>query len=198
MQRQRIKKIIDAEKIAAGEVVERPANIVKELIENSIDANAKEIRVIIKNAGKSLIHVIDDGIGIPPDEVEIAFQRHTSSKIKTVEDLNHLSTLGFRGEALASIAAVSEVEIVSKTADHELGVSLSIKGGRVIERKELACTTGTQVKVKKLFYNVPARLKFLKKDLTELAHITDILQRYALTYPNLQFIYLHNDFLYLK
>ncbi|MFX0009370.1 MAG: DNA mismatch repair endonuclease MutL [Candidatus Hermodarchaeota archaeon] len=193
MKRQRIEKIIDAEKIAAGEVVERPANIVKELIENSIDANAKEIRVIIKNAGKSLIHVIDDGIGIPPDEVEIAFQRHTSNKIKTVEDLDHLSTLGFRGEALASIAAVSEVEIISKTADHELGVSLSIKGGKVIEKKELACTIGTQVIVKKLFYNVPARLKFLKKDLTELAHITDILQRYALAYPNLQFIYLHND-----
>lgn len=193
LNRRKIEKIIDAEKIAAGEVVERPANIVKELIENSIDAEAKEIRVIIKKAGKILIHVIDDGIGIPPDEVEIAFQRHTSSKIKTIEDLNTLSTLGFRGEALASIAAVSQVELISRTADNELGVFLSISGGKIIEKKEISCSIGTQIKVKNIFYNIPARLKFLKKDLTELGHITDIIQRYALAYPNLYFIYVHND-----
>jgi DNA mismatch repair protein MutL len=193
LQRKRIEKIIDAEKIAAGEVVERPSNIVKELIENSIDANAKEIRVIVKKAGKTLIQVIDDGMGITTDEVEIAFQRHTSSKIKTIEDLNTLSTLGFRGEALASIAAVSEVEMITRTAETEVGVFLSIKGGKVTEKKAISSTVGTQIKVKSLFYNVPARLKFLKKDLTELAHITDIVQRYALAYPQLQFIYVHND-----
>jgi DNA mismatch repair protein MutL len=193
LKRRRIEKIIDAEKIAAGEVVERPANIVKELIENSIDAEAKEIRVIIKKAGKVLIHVIDDGIGIPPDEVEIAFQRHTSSKIKTIEDLNTLSTLGFRGEALASIAAVSQVELISRTSDNELGIFLSIRGGKVIKKKEISCPIGTQIKINNIFYNVPARLKFLKKDLTELGHITDIIQRYALAYPNLHFIYVHND-----
>jgi len=193
LKRRKIEKIVDAEKIAAGEVVERPANIVKELIENSIDAEAKEIRVIIKKAGKILIHVIDDGIGIPPDEVEIAFQRHTSSKIKMIEDLNTLSTLGFRGEALASIAAVSQVEFISRTADNELGVFLSISGGKVIEKKEISCSIGTQIKVKNIFYNIPVRLKFLKKDLTELGHITDIIQRYALAYPNLHFIYVHND-----
>ncbi|MFW9952144.1 MAG: DNA mismatch repair endonuclease MutL [Candidatus Thorarchaeota archaeon] len=193
MQRKRIEKILDAEKIAAGEVVERPANIVKELIENSIDADAKEIRIIVKKAGKALIQVIDDGIGIPPNEVEIAFQRHTSSKIRTVEDLNTLSTLGFRGEALASIAAVSEVEMVTRTAETEVGAFLSIKGGKINEIKEISSSIGTQIKVKNLFYNVPARLKFLKKDLTELAHITDIIQRYALAYPHIQFIYIHND-----
>ena len=114
MKVRKIKEIIDAEKIAAGEVVDRPANIVKELIENSIDADATEIRVIVKRAGKSLIQVIDNGIGIPSDDIEKAFERHTSSKIRSIEDLQHLSTLGFRGEALASIAAVSKVDIISR------------------------------------------------------------------------------------
>ena len=111
MKRKKIEKILDAEKIAAGEVIERPANVVKELIENSIDAGAKEIRIIVKNAGKVLIQVMDDGIGIPSEEIEFAFKRHTSSKIRTFEDLDHLITLGFRGEALASITAVSQVTI---------------------------------------------------------------------------------------
>ena len=185
--------MVDAEKIAAGEVVERPANIVKELLENSIDAGAKEIRIIIKKAGKSLIQVIDDGIGIPPDEIGIAFERHTSSKIVNIEDLESLSTLGFRGEALASIAAVSQVEINSRIKENERGVKLILEGGKVIEKKEVFCPIGTDIKVKSLFYNIPARLKFLKKDPTELGHITDIIQRYALAYPQLHFIYTHND-----
>ncbi len=193
MKRSKIKKIVDAEKIAAGEVVERPANIVKELIENSIDAGAKEIRVIIKKAGKNLIQIIDDGIGIPPDEIDLAFERHTSSKIVNIEDLERLSTLGFRGEALASIAVVSQVEITSRIKEKERGVKLLLKDGKIIEKEEVFCPIGTDIKVKSLFYNTPARLKFLRKDPTELGHITDIIQRYALAYPQLHFIYTHNN-----
>ncbi|MFX1480307.1 MAG: DNA mismatch repair endonuclease MutL, partial [Promethearchaeota archaeon] len=193
MKRRKIKKIRDAEKIAAGEVVERPANVVKELIENSIDAGAKEIRVIARKAGKSLIQVIDDGIGIPSDEIEFAFERHTSSKIRGIEDLDTLSTLGFRGEALASITAVSQVEITSKTENEENGVQLRIEGGKLLEKKDVSCPIGTTIKVKNLFYNIPARQKFLKSDSTELGHITDIMQRYALAYPDIHFIYRHND-----
>ncbi|NHJ19810.1 MAG: DNA mismatch repair endonuclease MutL [Candidatus Lokiarchaeota archaeon] len=193
MKRNKIKKIFDAEKIAAGEVVERPSNVVKELLENSIDAEAKEIRVIVKRAGKGLIQIIDDGIGIPPDEIDIAFERHTSSKINRIEDLERLTTLGFRGEALASIAIVSQVEITSRTKENDQGVKLILEYGVIKEKKNVFCQIGTDIKVKNLFHNVPARLKFLKKDTTELGHITDIIQRYALAYPHLHFIYTHND-----
>jgi DNA mismatch repair protein MutL len=189
----KIKKIQDAEKIAAGEVVDRPANIVKELIENSIDAGAKEIKVIIQKAGKHLIHIFDDGKGIPPDEVEIAFERHTSSKINVIDDLDTLETLGFRGEALASIAAVSKVEITTRTVDNDLGVRLLIADSKIISNNSISCSVGTEIKVKNLFFNLPARQKFLKKDATELAHITDIIQRYALAYPEIHFIYKHNN-----
>ena len=193
MTRRKIKKIQDAEKIAAGEVIERPANVVKELIENSIDAGAREIRVIVRKAGKTLIQVIDDGLGIHPEDIELAFESHTSSKIRRIEDLDNLYTLGFRGEALASITAVSQIEIVSRTKESELGVQLSIERGKLIKRKEISCPVGTNVKVKNLFYNIPARLKFLKSDSTELGHITDIMQRYALAYPEIHFIYRHNE-----
>ncbi|MFW9773536.1 MAG: DNA mismatch repair endonuclease MutL [Candidatus Thorarchaeota archaeon] len=193
MIRQKIQKIIDAEKIAAGEVVERPANVVKELIENSIDAGANEIRIIIKKAGKTLIHVIDDGIGIPPEELEIAFDRHTSSKIRRIEDLDTLHSLGFRGEALASIATVSQVEIVSRIKENDLGYRLTINGGKINQMNQISCPIGTDIKIKNLFYNVPVRKKFLKKDTTELGHITDIVQRYSLAFPQLHFIYIHND-----
>ncbi|MFX1379145.1 MAG: DNA mismatch repair endonuclease MutL [Promethearchaeota archaeon] len=189
----KIEKIIDAEKIAAGEVVDRPANIVKELIENSIDAQATEIRVIVKRAGKSLIQVIDDGTGIPSEDIEKAFERHTSSKIRSIKDLEHLSTLGFRGEALASIAAVSKVEIISRIESEEKGVQLHIQGGKIVDKKLISCPIGTKIHVNNLFYNLPARQKFLKTDATELSHITDILQRYALAYPELHFVYRHND-----
>ncbi|MFX1316175.1 MAG: DNA mismatch repair endonuclease MutL [Promethearchaeota archaeon] len=193
MKQSKIKKILDADKIAAGEVVERPANVVKELIENSIDAGAREIRIIVKQAGRSLVQVIDNGIGIPPDEVEFAFERHTSSKIRSIIDLNNLSTLGFRGEALASIAAVSQVEIISRTKSYDRGIQLIIEGGKSVAKKEISCPIGTNIKVKNLFYNIPARQKFLKKDSTELGHITDFIQRYSLAYPDLHFIYQHND-----
>lgn len=193
MKRQKIEKILHAEKIAAGEVVERPANVMKELVENSIDAGAKEIRVFAKNSGKTIVQVIDDGIGIPPDEIEIAFERYSSSKIRSIEDLDHLSTLGFRGEALASIAAVSQVEIVSRIEENERGVQLNIEGGTIVSKKEVSCPIGTNIKVKNIFYNIPARQKFLKSDPTELGHITDFMQRFALAYPEIHFIYVHND-----
>ncbi|MBA7616354.1 DNA mismatch repair protein MutL [subsurface metagenome] len=189
----KIKKIIDAAKIAAGEVVDRPVNVVKELIENSIDAKASEIRVIVRRAGKSLIHVIDNGIGIPSEDVAIAFERHTSSKIRSINDLEKLSTLGFRGEALASIAAVSKVEIISRVEDQEKGVHLYIEGGKIVNKKRISCPVGTNIQIKNLFYNLPARQKFLKTDATELGHITDIVQRYSLAYPELHFIYRHNE-----
>ncbi|MFX0187438.1 MAG: DNA mismatch repair endonuclease MutL [Candidatus Hodarchaeota archaeon] len=192
MKRRKIQKIRDAEKIAAGEVVERPANVVKELIENSIDAGAHEIRIIVKKAGKSFIQVIDDGIGIPPEDIEFAFERHTSSKIRSIEDLDNLHSLGFRGEALASVAAVSQVEITSRTEENNLGIQLFLKGGKLVEKKEISCPIGTNVKVKNIFYNIPARQKFLKSDSTELGHITDITQRYALAYHDIHFIYRHN------
>jgi len=193
LKKSKIQKIKEAEKIAAGEVVERPANIVKELVENSIDAGATEIRIIVKRAGKNLIQVIDNGMGIPPDEVEFAFERHTSSKIHSIEDLDTLSTLGFRGEALASIAAVSKVEIISRTAENERGIQLFIEGGKLTKRNEINCPIGTNIKVNNIFYNLPARQKFLKSDPTELGHITDIIQRYSLANPELHFIYQHND-----
>jgi DNA mismatch repair protein MutL len=189
----KIEKIIDAEKIAAGEVVDRPANVVKELIENSIDAKASEIRVIVRKAGKSLIHIIDDGLGIPSEDIEMAFERYTSSKIRNIEDLENLSTLGFRGEALASIAAVSKIEIISRVEYEEKGIYLHIEGGKVVSKQEISCPVGTNIKVQNLFYNLPARQKFLKKDATELGHISDIVQRYSLAYPELHFIYRHND-----
>lgn len=193
MERKKIQKILNANKIAAGEVVERPANVVKELIENSIDAGAKEIKIIVKKAGKTLIQIIDDGVGIPPDEIQIAFESHTSNKIRSIEDLDELSTLGFRGEALFSVATVSQIEITSRTEKEGIGVRMEIEDGKVISKKEVSCPVGTNIKVKNLFYNLPARQKFLKSDSTELGHISDITQRYSLAYPQLHFIYTHND-----
>jgi len=189
----RIKKIKDFEKIAAGEVIERPASVVKELVENSIDAGALNIKIIIKNAGKNLIQVIDDGCGIEKDDIEIAFDRYTSGKIEKFEDLDTLSTLGFRGEALSSIAVVSQVELITRTEKDDLGIYIAIYGGMVIEKKEISAPFGTNIKIKNLFYNIPARYKFLKTNKVELGHITDIITRYALSYPQIHFIYQHND-----
>lgn len=188
-----IKKITDFEKIAAGEVIERPANVIKELVENSIDAGAKEIRVFIRKAGKELIQIIDDGMGIPTEELEIAFERHTSNKIRNFDDLSKLSSIGFRGEALASIAAVSKVEILSRTETDQRGKKLKIEGGKIISSNQVDCPIGTNIQVRNLFYNIPARKKFLKKDTTELGHITDIIQRYALCYPVIHFTYMNEN-----
>ena len=174
-------------KIAAGEVVERPASVIKELIENSIDAGATNISVDIKNGGISYIKVTDNGSGMDEDDVEIAFERHATSKIKRAEDLDSIITMGFRGEALASIAAVSSVELQTKTASSTYGMYVHIVGGVLKEVRQTGCPVGTTFIVKDLFFNTPARYKFLKKDSTEATYISDTISRIALGNPNIAF-----------
>lgn len=176
-----------AAKIAAGEVVERPASVVKELVENAIDAGARTIRVEAREGGRRLIRVSDDGDGIPPDEVPIAFARHATSKLTHVEDLERITTLGFRGEALASIAAVSRLSLISRPASQPAGVEIRFDGGEQVSLGPKGVPTGTTVTVQNLFYNVPARLKFLKAPATEAGHIRRMVVNYALAYPELRF-----------
>ena len=167
-------------KIAAGEVIERPASVVKEMVENSIDAGAKNITVEIKNGGISLIKITDDGSGIAEDDMEIAFERHATSKIRRAEDLETVKSMGFRGEALASIAAISKVEMISKKADSETAHKIVVEGGKTLEFTEAARSVGTTITVENLFYNTPVRYKFLKKDFTEAGYIEDAVTRIAL------------------
>ena len=167
-------------KIAAGEVVERPASCVKEMCENSIDAGAKNITVEIKNGGISLIKIIDDGCGISEDDMEIAFERHATSKIRSSKDLSKVKTMGFRGEALASIASISNIEMMSKRPEDEIGHRIVLEGGKIIEKSECATPNGTVIIVKNLFFNTPVRYKFLKKDFTEAGYIEDVITRLAL------------------
>lgn len=176
-----------AAKIAAGEVIERPASVVKELIENSIDAGAREIRIEIRNGGQRLIRVADNGIGIPTREVETAFARHATSKIASADDLFNIRTLGFRGEALPSIAAVARVTLITRARDEESGTQMRVDGGKIVEQRAQGAPMGTIVTVEDLFRYVPARLKFLKTPATEAGHITDLINAYALAYPNLRF-----------
>jgi len=176
-----------ASKIAAGEVVERPASVVKELVENSIDAGAREIKVEVRQGGRRLMRVMDDGAGIPAAEVELAFARHATSKIASVEELSSIATLGFRGEALASIAAVSQLTIVTRTAEEDVGTLLRLEGGKATPRQKKGCPQGTVVTVENLFYNVPARLKFLRSEVTERKHIDGLIHRYGMAYPHLRF-----------
>ena len=171
-------------KIAAGEVIERPASVVKEMVENSIDAGATSITVEIKNGGISFIKVSDNGKGIANDDLEIAFERHATSKIRSADDLNTVTSMGFRGEALASIAAVANVELVSKTEDEEIGYRVVVEAGDVLEKEEAGCRTGTTITVRNLFFNTPVRYKFLKKDYTESGYIEDAITRIALVNPN--------------
>lgn len=171
-------------KIAAGEVIERPASVVKELVENSIDAGSTSINVEIKNGGISYIRVTDNGKGIMHDDMEIAFERHATSKIRQADDLETVKSMGFRGEALASIAAIAKVEMKSKTDDEETGHRIVVEGGRVIENEEIGCPKGTTITVENLFYNTPVRYKFLKKDFTEAGYIEDAMTRIALINPN--------------
>ncbi|EDS77954.1 DNA mismatch repair protein hexb [Clostridium botulinum C str. Eklund] len=180
-------------KIAAGEVVERPASVVKELVENSIDANAKNITIEVKESGKESIKISDDGIGIHPDDVEKAFMPHGTSKISLIEDLYSINTFGFRGEALPSIAAVSNVLLKSKTMDSDFGKELSISGGRINHIKDTACNVGTVISVEDLFFNVPAREKFLKSDRRESSLISNIVNRLALANNNISFKYYTNN-----
>jgi DNA mismatch repair protein MutL len=181
-----------ASQIAAGEVVERPASVVKELLENSLDAGATQIAIKIERAGSRLIEVGDDGSGIPIDEVELAVARHATSKLTSAQDLQHVTTLGFRGEALASIASVSQMSLTSCAAGSALGSQLSIDAGHVQRLEKVAAPVGTLVRVQNLFHNVPARKKFLKADITERRKIDDLVSRYALAYPKVRFI-LHQD-----
>ena len=172
-------------KIAAGEVIERPASVVKELVENSIDAGADNISIEIKNGGISYIRITDNGKGIAADDLEIAFERHATSKIRNADDLTTVKSMGFRGEALASIAAIARVELVTKTEDSEVGHKIVVEGGKVILKEETGCQKGTSITIENLFYNTPVRYKFLKKDFTESGYIEDCVTRIALVNPNI-------------
>ena len=171
--------------IAAGEVIERPASVVKELVENSIDAGATKIDVEVQNGGIKKIRIIDNGSGIKADDLEFAFERHATSKIRVAEDLENVKSMGFRGEALASIAAISNVELITKTEDDDIGHKIVLEGGDVIEKSECGAQKGTCITVTNLFYNTPVRYKFLKKDYTELGYIEDAVTRIALANPNI-------------
>lgn len=180
-------------KIAAGEVVERPASVVKELVENSIDAKASAITVEIKEGGISFIRITDNGIGIPKQEVRTAFLRHTTSKIQKDEDLFHISSLGFRGEALASIASVAQIEMITKTPREVTGIRVEIEGGKVLREEEIGCPEGTTIIMRNLFFNTPARRKFLKKSGTEASYISDIIHKIALGHPAISFKFINNN-----
>jgi len=182
-----------ANQIAAGEVIERPASVVKEMVENSIDAGATQITVEIRNGGISYIRVTDNGSGMERDDLELAFERHATSKIRRIEDLDKLSTLGFRGEALASIASVSQLEVTTKTEDALTGTTLKMEGGRVTAVNQAGSPKGTTFIVRNLFYNTPARYKFLKKDSTEAGYVYDIIQRLALANPGISFKFIQNN-----
>ena len=171
--------------IAAGEVIERPASVIKEMVENSIDAGAKNITVEIKNGGISFIRITDNGKGIAKDDVELAFERHATSKIRSADDLDTVKSMGFRGEALASIAAIANVELVSKTENDEIGTRIVVEGGDVQSIDEIGCSKGTTITVRNLFFNTPVRYKFLKKDFTESGYIEDVITRIALIHPEI-------------
>jgi len=187
-----------ANKIAAGEVIERPASVIKELIENSIDAGATNITCEIRNGGISFIRVVDNGSGISEDDVQMAFERHATSKIRHADDLESINTMGFRGEALASIAAVSKVEMSTRTKDSNKGISIEIAGGTVLNIKPAGTPAGTVITVRELFFNTPARYKFLKKDSTEAGYVAEIIERIALGHSNISFKLINNGQTILK
>lgn len=182
-----------ANQIAAGEVIQRPASCLKELVENSLDANASHIRVIVRDAGRTLLQVVDDGKGMSPTDARMAFERHATSKISQASDLFQLRTMGFRGEALASICAVAHVDLQTRRSEDEVGTRVEIAGSQVIEQESVQCAVGTNIRVKNLFYNVPARRKFLKTDQTELRNLLAEYHRIALVYPQIQFTFVSND-----
>lgn len=182
-----------ANQIAAGEVVQRPASVVKELLENSVDAGAGHITLVLRDAGRTLVQVTDDGRGMGPDDARLCFERHATSKIRTADDLQTLRTKGFRGEALASIAAVAQVELRTRPADAELGTRVAMEGGRVRAQEPVAMAAGTTVLVRNLFYNIPARRQFLKSDAVELKHALEEFQRVALAHPGIGFQVRHNE-----
>src|SRR5215471_15615910 len=176
-----------ANKIAAGEVVERPASVVKELLENSLDAGATRIRVAIEAGGKKLIHVLDNGSGMLHDDALLAFERHATSKIKDPDDLLGISTLGFRGEALPSIGAVSRLRLETRAPEEDAGSVIEIAGGRILRVEQAGLPAGTSIFVRDLFFNIPARRKFLKAESTELSHIASLVTHYSLAHPDKHF-----------
>ena len=182
-----------ANQIAAGEVVQRPASVVKELLENSIDARANNIQLIVKDAGRTLIQVIDDGMGMSATDARMSFERHATSKIRTAEDLFSILTMGFRGEALASIAAIAQVELRSRRMTDEIGTLIRIEGSELSIQESISCPKGTNFQVKNLFYNVPARRNFLKSNPVEMKHVLDEFQRVSLAHPDIAFTLYHND-----
>ena len=188
-------KLLDSNtinKIAAGEVVERPSSVVKELCENAIDAKASAITVEIKEGGLTLIKISDNGKGIEKNQAKTAFLRHATSKIEKIDDLDNIYSLGFRGEALATIAAISQVEMITKTFEQEIGYKIEISGGNIISAEDCAATTGTVISVKNIFFNVPARRKFLKKATTESGYIADVINKIALSHPEISIKYINN------
>lgn len=181
-----------ANQIAAGEVIQRPGSVVKELLENAIDAGATQIDVNVKDAGKTLIQVVDNGCGMSPSDARLCFVRHATSKVRTADDLFKLTTKGFRGEALASVAAIAHVEMHTRPGTSEVGQNVIVEGNEIISQEEIVCPTGTSFEVKNLFYNVPARRNFLKKDSTEFGHIQEEFERIALSHPDLHLTLAHN------
>jgi DNA mismatch repair protein MutL len=182
-----------ANQIAAGEVIQRPASAVKELMENAIDAGSTRIQLIVRDAGRTLIQVIDNGCGMSENDSRMCFERHATSKIKKADDLFSLRTKGFRGEAMASIAAIAQVEMKTRLHDRELGLRLVIEGSRITAQEPCQTPVGTSIAVKNLFFNVPARRNFLKSDTVEMRHILDEFIRVALAHTDLEFILHHND-----
>lgn len=182
-----------ANQIAAGEVVQRPASVVKELLENSVDAGATNIILVLKDAGRNLVQVIDNGQGMTPTDARLSFERHATSKIRSADDLSAVRTKGFRGEALASIAAIAQVELKTRRPEDELGTRVLIEGSRIKAQETVACAGGTSISVRSLFYNVPARRQFLKSDQVELKHVIEEFQRVALAHPGIAFELVHNE-----
>jgi len=182
-----------ANQIAAGEVVQRPASVVKELLENAIDAGSQTIKLIVKDAGKTLIHIIDDGKGMSDTDARMSFERHATSKITNADDLFNLSTKGFRGEALASIAAVAHVELKTRPEGSDIGSHITIEGSKIVQQIPCASPKGTSLAVKNLFFNIPARRNFLKSNNVEMRHIIDEFQRVAMAHPDIALQLYHND-----
>ena len=176
-----------ANQIAAGEVIQRPASVIKELVENAVDAGAKRINVVVVDAGRTSIQVIDDGKGMSETDARLAFERHATSKIKCADDLFALTTMGFRGEALASIAAVAQVKLKTRMADSEIGTLIDISASKVLSQQPVSCPVGSNFSVENLFFNVPARRKFLKTNATELNNILTAFERIVLVYPSVAF-----------
>ncbi|MBQ2186053.1 MAG: DNA mismatch repair endonuclease MutL, partial [Bacteroidaceae bacterium] len=187
-----------ANQIAAGEVIQRPASVIKELMENAVDAGAMNVDVLVVDAGRTSIQVIDDGKGMSETDARLAFERHATSKILKADDLFSLHTMGFRGEALPSIAAVAQVRLLTRTIDHELGTELSIEGSRVVSQEPCSCPVGANFEVRNLFFNVPARRKFLKSNQTELNNIIQEFERIVLVNPSVSFTLSHNGVLVTK